>query len=323
MNRREFLAATLPAALAVAAGPFPARPAGLSSTLRIQVGAPPGGGTDLVARALAQGMAAELKRNLVVENKPGAGGNIAAGSVSQAVGDPNTLLVAYTSFAINPSIQTDLPYDPLASFTPLSLTATSPLMLVCRPDLPVKNTAELMAYVRQRPKQFSIGGAGLGSASQMAGEMLKARARLDVVSVPYKGAAPAVQDLLGGQIQLLMSDMATVQPLLRGGRLKALGVSTPEPLAAYPGVEPIARVLPGFDYRTWFGLFAPRDVAAAQADRLSEAAQACTRMPEIAQRLEHHGLDAVGSGRAEFEVFIRAEIKRWRVVAEATGMRLG
>ncbi|WP_454691552.1 Bug family tripartite tricarboxylate transporter substrate binding protein [Achromobacter aloeverae] len=322
MNRRGFLSATLPAAWACTSLPGLARAADLASTLRLEVGAPPGGGTDFVARALAMGMTAELKRNIVVENKPGAGGNIAANAVAQARGDASTLLVAYTSFAINPSIQDDLPYDPLHSFTPISLAATSPLILVCHPDLPVKNTAELLDYARKHPKTLSIAGAGLGSASQMAGEMFKVQAKLDIVSVPYKGAAPAVQDILGRQVHLLMSDMATVQPLLRSGKLKPLGVSTPEPLAAYPGVQPISQVLPGFNYRTWYGLFAPGGISEDLANALEKAASASVKDPKIEQRLKTEGLDPVGSNREEFTAFINAEMKRWQAVAAATGVRM-
>ncbi|ALM84425.1 tripartite tricarboxylate transporter substrate binding protein [Bordetella sp. N] len=323
MNRRGFLATTLPTLLACSALPRLASAADLASTLRLEVGAPPGGGTDFVARSLAMGMTAELKRTLVVENKPGAGGNIAANAVAQATGDASTLLMAYTSFAINPSIQDNLPYDPVRSFTPISLAATSPLILVCHPDLPVKNTAELLDYARKHPKELSIAGAGLGSASQMAGEMFKVQAKLDIVSVPYKGAAPAVQDILGKQVHLLMSDMATVQPLLRSGRLKPLGVSTPEPLAAYPNVPPISQVLPDFNYRTWYGLFAPGGIPEDQAKALEQAASASIKHPDIAQRLKQEGLDPVGSSRAEFTAFIQAEMKRWKAVATATGVRMG
>jgi tripartite-type tricarboxylate transporter receptor subunit TctC len=323
MNRRGFLATTLPAAWACTSLPGLARAADLASTLRVEVGAPPGGGTDFVARALAMGMTAELKRTLVVENKPGAGGNIAANAVAQASGDASTLLVAYTSFAINPSIQDNLPYDPVRSFTPISLLATSPLILVCKADLPVKNTAELLDYARKHPKQLSIAGAGLGSASQMAGEMFKAQAKLDIVSVPYKGAAPAVQDILGGQVHLLMSEVATVQPLLRSGKLKALGVSTPEPLPDYPDVQPIAKLLPDFNYRVWFGLFAPAGIPADQAGTLEQAAVASIKNAQIAERLKQQGLDPVGSSRADFTAFIQADIKRWQKVASATGVRMG
>ncbi|WP_233233398.1 tripartite tricarboxylate transporter substrate binding protein [Bordetella sp. LUAb4] len=323
MNRRGFLATTLPAAWACSSLPGLARAADLASTLRLEVGAPPGGGTDFVARSLAMGMTAELKRTLVVENKPGAGGNIAANTVAQAAGDANTLLVAYTSFAINPSIQDTLPYDPVHSFTPISLIATSPLILVCRADLPVKNTAELLDYARKHPKELSMAGAGLGSASQMAGEMFKAQAKLDIVSVPYKGAAPAVQDILGGQVHLLMSEVATVQPLLRSGKLKALGVSTPEALSDYPAVQPIAQLLPDFNYRVWFGLFAPGGIPADQASALERAATASIKNARIADRLKQQGLDPVGSNRADFTAFIQADIKRWQAVASATGVRMG
>jgi len=324
MKRRHFLGMAAPLGLGAALLYAPAWAQGGSShAVRMQVGATPGGGTDIVARALAQAMEAELRRSVVVENKPGAGGNIAASTVAQAAGDPNLLLLAYTSHAINPGIGIKQNFEPLDDFTPLSLVATSPLLLVCHPDLPVKNTAELIAYARRNPGKLSMAGAGLGSASQLAGEMFKAQARLDIASVPYKGAAPAVQDMLGGQVQLMLSNVATVRPFLEAKKLKALGVSTREPLAAYPESRPIAESLPGFDYRTWYGVLAPAKLKPADAELLERVAMKAARSDIVRQRLSHEGLEPVGNTSAEFREFIVAEMKRWDVVAKTTGVRVG
>ncbi len=319
MKRRHFL--SLAAPLGLGALHLDGWAQGPSQAVRMQVGATPGGGTDIVGRALAQAMEAELRRTVIVENKPGAGGNIAASTVAQAVGDPSLLLLAYTSHAINPAIGIKQNFDPLRDFTPLSLIATSPLLLVCHPDLPVKNTAELLAYARRNPGKLSVAGAGLGSASQLSGEMLKAQAKIDIVSVPYKGAAPAVQDLLGGQVQLMLSNVATVRPFLESKKLKALGVSTKERLAAYPEVAPMAEVLPGFEYRTWYGVLAPAKLKAEDAQMLEQVAMKAGRSEAVKQRLAHEGLESVGSTSAQFKAFIDAELKRWAAVAKTTGVR--
>ncbi|HEY0295466.1 MAG TPA: tripartite tricarboxylate transporter substrate-binding protein [Bordetella sp.] len=323
MNRRHFLAATLPAALALRALPARAQ-TGLDGhgAIRLEVGAPPGGGTDTVARAMAMGMAPAIKRNIVVENRPGAGGNIAASTVAQAAGDASILLLAYTSHSINASIQDNLPFDPLKSFTPVSLVATCPLILVCNPALPVSNTAELIDYARRNPGKLSMAGAGLGSASQMSGEMLKAQAKLDIISVPYKGAAPAIQDILGGQVQMMLSDVAAVRPFIQSGKLKALGVSVPEPIAAFPQLAPIDKVLPGFDYRIWYGLLGPAGLDPAQAATLEQAAQAAVKTDAVSKHLVMEGLDPVGSTSVAFTDFIRKELARWKTVAQVTGVHL-
>lgn len=323
MNRRTFLAASLPAALALRAFPAHAQ-SGLEShgNIRLEVGAPPGGGTDTVARSLAMGMTPLLNRSIVVENRPGAGGNIAANNVAQAMGDPNVLLLAYTSHSINVNIQDNLPFDPVKSFTPISLIATCPLILVCNPSLPVSNTAELIEYARRNPGKLSMASAGLGSASQMSGEMLKAQAKVDIVSVPYKGAAPAIQDILGGQVSMMLPDVAAVRPFIQSGKLRALGVSVPEPISSFPNLEPIDKVLPGFNYRIWYGMLGPAKLDPAQASALEKAAREAVRTEAVSKHLIMEGLDPVGNTSVEFADFIGKEVERWRQVAKLTGVRL-
>ena len=322
MKRRTFFSLAAPLGASVLGAPAWAQ-IGSTPAVRLQVGATPGGGTDIVARALAQAMEAELRQTVVVENKPGAGGNIAASAVAQAVGDPNLLLLAYTSHTINPSIGIKQNFDPLDDFTPLSLVATSPLLMVCHPDLPVKNIADLIAHARRNPGKLSMAGAGLGSASQLAGEMFKAQAKLDIASVPYKGAAPAVQDLLGGQVHMMLSNVATVRPFLEAKKLRAVGVSTKEVMAGYPQARPIAEALPGFDYRTWYGVLAPSRLKPADAELLERVAMKAARSEAVIQRLSHEGLEPVGNTSAQFKAFIEAELKRWEAVAKATGVRVG
>ncbi len=292
-------------------------------TTRLLVGATPGGGTDLVARALAQELSARLKRNFVVENRPGAAGNLAAGAVAKADADGSTLLLSYTSHAINAALFAKLPFDPVKDFTPLSLVASSPLMLVARPTLKANNLRELVAQAKERSgaAPLSIAVAGVGSANHLAGEMLRVETGLEIISVPYKGAAPAVADVMGGQVDLLFSNMATVQQLVRAGKVKALAISTAQRLASFPDVAPVADVLPGFDYSSWYGLFGPAGMAPEMTTQLADATKASLAAPEFQQRLLGEGLTPIGSTPVEFGQFIRQEIVRWTKVVATTGAK--
>ncbi len=298
-----------------------------AGTTRLLVGATPGGGTDLVARALAQDLGQRLKRSFVVDNRPGAAGNIAAAAVAKADSDGSQLLLCYTSHAINAALFPKLPYDPLKDFTPLSLVASSPLMLVSRPGLKANNLRDLLAQHKgQRNKDkaapaLSIAVAGVGSANHLAGEMLRVESGLDIVSVPYKGAAPAVADVMGGQVDLLFSNMATVQQLLRAGKVKALAVSTAQRLATFPDVAPVAELFPGFDYSSWYGLLGPAGLTADMSAQLASATRLALASPEMQQQLSSEGLTPIGSTPAEFGAFLRQEIARWTKVVAATGAK--
>lgn len=316
MQRRDLLAS-----LAALSAPAWAQGGNAPTTTKLLVGATPGGGTDLVARALAQELAARLKRSVVVDNRPGAAGNIAAGAVAKAEPDGGTLLLSYTSHAINPALFGKLPFDALKDFTPLSLIATSPLMLVARPTLKAANLRELLAQAKAAGTPLSIAVAGVGSANHLAGEMLRVETGLNLVSVPYKGASPAVSDVMGGQVDLLFSNMATVQQLVKGGKVKALAISTAQRLPAYPDVAPVAELVPGFDYSSWYGLFAPAGLPAEAAQQLASTTRASLGSAEMQQRLLGEGLTPVGNTPAEFSAFVRQEIARWAKVVAATGAK--
>lgn len=315
MQRRHLLAA-LAAASAGAHAPARAQPAAVTKLL---VGATPGGGTDIVARALAQELATRLKRGFVVENRPGAAGNIAAGAVAKADADGGTLLLSYTSHAINAALFPKLPFDPLKDFAPLSLIASSPLLLVTRPGLKAAGLRELLAQGKTQP--LSIAVAGVGSANHLAGEMLRVQAGLDLVSVPYKGAGPAVTDVMSGQVDLLFSNMATVQQLVRAGKLRPLAVSTAQRLASLPEVPAVAEQIPGFDYSSWYGLLGPAALARDTATQVAAAARAAVAAPELQQRLAAEGLTPIGSTPEEFDQFLRRETARWAKVVAATGAK--
>lgn len=315
MQRRQFFA-LMPSALMLPAV-LRAAPAG-----RLLVGATPGGGTDLVARALAAELEPRLKRPYVVENRGGAAGNIAAIAVARAEPDGNTLLLSYTSHAINPALFEKKPFDALKDFTPISLIASSPLILVARPDLGVANVRELIALARSRPGKISIAVAGIGSANHLAGEMFKNEAGIDIVSVPYKGAAPAVADVAASQCDLLLGNVATVQPLLQAGKIKGLGVSTSQRLAAFAGLAPIAEVLPGFDYSSWYGLLGPAGMAPELVRPLEKAVREAVASPVMRKRLQGEGLVPVGNDAAQFSQFLQNEIARWAKVVAVTHTRV-
>lgn len=312
MQRRDFLA-LLSAALLI---PPDLRAA--TTVTKLLVGATPGGGTDIVARSLAMELENRLGRTFIVDNKPGAAGNIAAGAVAKAEPDGGTLLLSYTSHAINPSLFQKLPFDTLKDFTPISLIASSPLILVARTSLKAGNLRDVIALAKAQPGHLSLAVAGVGSANHLAGEMLKAEAGVDIVSVPYKGAGPAVADVVGGQADLLLGNVATVQPLLSAGKLKAIAVSTPQRLQAFPDVAPIAEVVPGFDYSSWYGLFGPASMPADLVRQIEKAARAAVASPATRQRLLKEGLVPVGSSAQDFAQFVRKEIDRWAKVVAVT-----
>lgn len=328
MQRRTWLAALASGSLLPGLAPGLAQAQGSQTgTTRLLVGATPGGGTDLVARALAQDLGQRLKRSFVVDNRPGAAGNIAAAAVVKADSDGSHLLLCYTSHAINAALFAKLPYDPLKDFTPLSLVASSPLMLVARPALKANNLRDLLAQHKgERNKDkaapgLSIAVAGVGSANHLAGEMLRVESGLDIISVPYKGAAPAVADVMGGQVDLLFSNMATVQQLLRAGKVKALAVSTAQRLATFPDVAPVADLFPGFDYSSWYGLLGPAGLTADMSAQLAGATRLALASPEMQAQLGNEGLTPIGNTPAEFGAFLRQEVARWTKVVAATGAK--
>lgn len=321
MNRRQLIA--LANAFAVApAGVFSLGTAiAQAQATKLLVGATPGGGTDIVARAIALELGKRLDRPFIVDNRPGAAGNIAALATAKAEPDGHTLLLSYTSHAINASLYDNLPFDPVKDFTPISQIASSPAMLVARPSFKANNVSEVIALAKSQPGKLNIAVAGIGSANHLAGEMLKRDAGIDIVGVPYKGTGPAIQDVVAGQIDLVFAGVATVQSLIKGGRLKALAVTSPRRLPAYPDVPAIAEVLPGYEYSSWYGLFGPARMPKDMVDKLAGAARAALGSPEMAKRLVDEGLVPVGSTPAEFQKFVAAEIVRWGKVVAATGAK--
>ena len=289
--------------------------------IRILVGAPAGGTTDTMARTLAQAMGQQLGRVVVVENKPGAGGNLAADMVAKAAPDGNTLLMSFTSHAINASLYPSLPFDPIKDFTPLTMVSTSPSVLVAHPSLPVKNVADLVKLAKEKPGQLNFAIGALGSSLHLAGDSFKMKAGVFIVNIPYRGTAPAVQDVLAGQVELMFAAVGNAQAHIKAGKLRALGVTSPKRLPAFPDVQAIGETLPGYESSAWFGLFAPGRMNPDLAKRLSDAARVAIQTPDVKRRIEMEGAIPAGNSPQEFSKFVEAEIVRWRAVVQYSGAK--
>lgn len=316
MKRRDLLAL---AAVPVLTGAARAQIGG--TPVRILVGAPAGGSTDTLARSLAASMGPVLGRVVVVENRPGAGGNIAAEAVAKAAPDGNTLLMSFTSHAINATLYPTLPFDPVKDFTPLTCVATSPSVLVAHPSVPAKDVRELIALAKAKPGQLNFAIGALGSSLHMAGEAFKMQSGVFIVNIPYRGTAPAVQDVLAGQVQLMFAAVGNVQAHIKAGKLKALGVTSTARLPEFPDVPAIAEVLPGYESSAWFGLFGPGRMAPELATRIGDAARQALRQPDMRRRLDTEGATAVGNSPEQFSAFVDSEIKRWAQVVKFSGAR--
>ena len=288
---------------------------------RVLVGASAGGTTDTLARTLAAELGKALGRTVIVENRPGAGGNLAAEMVARAAPDGQTILMSYTSHAINATLYPSLPFDPEKDFTPLTMVATSPAVLVAHPSLPANSLRELVQLARSKPGRLNFAIGGLGSSIHLAGDAFKMMAGVYIVNIPYKGTAPAVQDVLAGQVEMMFANVGNVQAHIRAGRLKALGVTSPKRLPAFPDVPAIAEVLPGYESSAWFGLFGPARMNPEVARRLSEAARQAIATPEVRRRIEAEGASPVGNTPQEFATFVSAEISRWGKVVKYSGAK--
>jgi tripartite-type tricarboxylate transporter receptor subunit TctC len=314
MKRRELLLST--AALISTNGH-----AQITAPTRILVGAPAGGSTDTLARALATELGRLLGKVVIVENRPGAGGNLAADAVAKAAPDGNTLLMSFTSHAINASLYPALPFDPVKDFTPLTCVATSPSLLVAHPALPVKDVRELIALARAKPGQLNFAIGAMGSSLHLAGDLFKMQSGVFIVNIPYRGTAPAIQDVIAGQVELMFAAVGNAQAHVRAGKLKALGVTSAQRLPAFKDVPAIAEVLPGYESSAWFGLFGPSRMTPELTRRISDAARQAIAAPEVRRRLEMEGAVPVGNSPEEFSKFVQNEIQRWAKVVKFSGAR--
>jgi tripartite-type tricarboxylate transporter receptor subunit TctC len=292
-----------------------------SRTIRLIVGAPPGGTTDTIARSIAGPMAAALKQSVVVENKAGAGGNIAADYVAKSPADGYTLLVSFSSHTINASLYPHLPYDPAGDFTAITKVATVPSMLVGNPKLPAKDVKALIALAKEKPDKLTIGIGGIGSSLHLAGEKFKLMTGARLLNVPYKGTAPALTDLLGGNIDLMFISLVTGTQQVRAGNLHAFGVTSTERQASLPDVPTIAESVPEFESSAWFGVFGPAKLPPEVTKKLNQVIVSGLAAPEMQNRLKTEGATPVGDSPEDFAAFVREDIKRWAPIVKASGAK--
>ena len=304
-------------ALPVLAQSYPSKP------IRLVLPYPPGGGTDVIARPLAQKLTEQLGQQVIVDNRGGAGGNIGMEFVAKSPADGYTLLFALTAqYAVNPSLYPKLPYDPVRDYAPISLLANAPYLLVVHPTLPAKSVAELVALVKARPGQLSYSSSGNGSGAHLAGEMLRSLARVEIVHVPYKGAGPAMPDLIAGQVQLSFITYTAAGPHIKTGRLRALGVTTAKRSPTLPDLPAIGETVAGYDSAVWYGFAAPAGTPLEIVSKLNAEVLRVLAAPDFRSRITLEAVSPIGSTPEEFGSFMRSEIVRWAKVVKDSGAKV-
>jgi tripartite-type tricarboxylate transporter receptor subunit TctC len=318
MRRLFVLALTL--ALAVSASAAHAQPAWPTKPIRILVGYAPGGSTDVTARIIAQALSERLGQPVIIENRPGAAGNIAAEAAAKADPDGYTLTLSTSStFATNPSLYKSLPFDVQADFAPITLTAFIPNLLVVNPSVPASTVTELIAYLKANPDKVNFGSSGNGSSQHISAALFNSLAGVQMAHISYRGGAPAVTDLLSGQVQVIFAPLVEVLQHVRAGKLRALGITTATRSPLLPEVPTIAETLPGYEVRLWNGLLAPAKTPPEVIDRLNRATIDALRSSEVKAKLAEQGSEPVGNTPEEFRAFIAGELVKWKRLVEVSG----
>lgn len=296
---------------AVAADEYPNRP------VRLIIPFPPGGSNDVVGRLVAKQLSEQLGQTVYVDNRGGAGGTIGTEAAVNAAPDGYTLLIVSLAHAVNPALYT-LKYDPIKSFTPISIFATGPNVLVVNPELPVKSVKELLALVKQKPGELNYASAGVGSFQHLGGELFKLMAGANMVHVPYKGGGPAMQDVIAGHVKIIFSSLVQTTPFIQSGQLRALGTGGAKRSSVLPDVPTIAEAgVPGYVADNWWGIAAPAGLPALIAEKLYKASQAALKAPELKAQFDREGASVVVMTSDEFAEYIKTEIVKWgRVVKE-------
>jgi tripartite-type tricarboxylate transporter receptor subunit TctC len=296
---------------------YPTRP------IHIMVPSSPGAGvTDIMARLVGQHLSARIGQQIVIDNRPGASGILGSEVVSRAAPDGYTLLVANVSLVVNPFLYPKMPYDPLKDFVPVTMINSAPLLLVVHPSIPAKSVTELIAFAMSHPGQLNYGSGGLGSTPYLAAELFKSLAGIDVVHVPYKGGAPALSDLVGGQLTFMIENMPGTMPYARAGNLRALAITSPQRTELAPELPTMAEAgVPGYEISGWNGLFAAKGTPPDIVARLHSEVTKILRTPGVRQELATLGAEPVGDTPDEFAAFLRADAARWGKIIQEKGIR--
>jgi tripartite-type tricarboxylate transporter receptor subunit TctC len=304
-------------AVAAQAQPYP------SKAIRYVVPFPAGGPLDIVARAIGQELNKSWNQPVIIDNRPGAGGNIGADFVAKASADGYTILmVAVSTHAINVALYSKLPYDPIRDFAPVTLITSVPNVLVVHPSVPVHNVKELIALAKARPGQLSFASGSTGSAGHLAGELFNSMASVDMTHIPYKGAAPAVVDLMAGHVALMFDNLASALPNIKTSRVRALAVTTLHRSPLLPQLPTISETgLTGFDISTWFGIFAPAGTPREVVTKLAAETARILHMTAMRERLALLGAEPVGNKPDEFAAFVKAEIPKYAKIVKASGAK--
>ena len=310
------LAGTLALTLGVSASAqnYPNKP------IRLVVTFPSGGAPDILARLFSE--KAQLGQPVVVDNKPGAGGNIGADFVAKSAGDGYTLVLGTVgTHSINGSLYEKMPYDMVKNFSPVSLIASAPNLLVVNNNVPVKTVPEFVAYLKANPNKLSFGSPGVGTSVHVSGELFKSMTGTQMTHVPYKGRQFAIPDLVGGSIQLMFDNMPSALPMAREGKIRAIAVTTAKRSSAAPEIPTIAESIPGCEATTWFAMFAPAGTPKPVIDRLNAEVLRVFRLPDVAERLKTLGLEAVLSSPEELSAYQASEITKWTKVVKESGAK--
>jgi len=308
--------ATAFSAGALAQTDYPGKP------VRFIVGQAPGGATDIIARLVGSKMHEALGQNVIVENRTGAAGSIGAASVAKSPPDGYTILVVSSSYAINPSLYSNLPFDPQKDLAPVSLLAEAPFLLVVHPSVPAKSVKDLIALAKTKPGTLTYGSGGTGSSGHLAGALFEMGSRVNLTHIPYKGAGQALVDVVAGQITFMFASVLSATPQIKQGRLRVLGVTSSKRSRALPQVPTIAEAgVPGYATTTWYGLLAPAGTRQPVIDRLSAAAHKAVTSPELRDRMLSDGAEPIGSSPAEFQKHIATEMAKWRKVVQSAGVK--
>jgi tripartite-type tricarboxylate transporter receptor subunit TctC len=302
---------------AVGAGQtWPTRP------IRMLVGFPPGGPTDVVARIVSERVASNIGQQIVIDNRPGAAGNIAVEMLTRANGDGHTLLYSSNAIAVSPGLYSKLAYDPLKDVTPVTEIGAGCLIFLTHPSLPIKNVAEFIAYAKARPGQLNYASSGTGTSTHLVAVMFSQRVGIQTQHIPYKGTAPSLVDMIAGRTQFLMGAVLTAVPHVRDGRLRALAVTGKKRIASLPEIRTLDEGdLPGFVVTTWQGLFAPANLPPVVLSRVNAEFVKAIKSPELRPKIEQQDMEPTAPGHVEFNAMYRAELARWTKVAKDAGLK--
>ena len=323
--RRRLLTHVTALGLAALSGASGAQTAG--RPIRLLVGYTPGGPNDILARVIAPKLAELLKQTVLVENKPGAAGNLASTEVARAAGDGLTLLLGSAGpNAISPAVYPNFPFDPVKDIAPVSLVAQVPSVLAVRADLDVRSVADLVARARAQPGRHTFASSGSGSTLHLAGELFKQQAGVFLLHIPYRGTVPAAQDVAAGNVDMIFGALPSVMPLVRAGKLRALAVTTPRRSATYPDLPTIAEAgasvgLGKYEVSPWFGVFAPGATPAEVLERYSAAVRQAVADPGVAEQLARQGAEALTTTPAEFRRRLQDEIAKWAAVVKFANVK--